>query len=250
MDPTPLPEPRGSVVIAVLNEEANIAAVSAELAAAFGAGGDFEVVFVDDGSTDGTAAAIAREQAKNPSIRLLRHDRRCGKTAALFTGIRAARGAWVATMDGDGQNDPADLVRMFELAFAAVGPAPLVAGIRTRRDDPLSRLIATRIANRFRRSVLADACPDTGCGMKAFRRDDFLRLPAFEGLHRFLPALFQLYGHPLVCCPVGHRARLAGRSKYTNLGRALVGLADLAGVVWLRARTTLPRTVREERPER
>jgi dolichol-phosphate mannosyltransferase len=151
-------------------------------------------------------------------------------------------------MDGDGQNDPADLPRMLELALAAGEPAPLVAGIRTRRDDPLSRRIATRIANRFRRAVLADACPDTGCGMKAFRRQDFLRLPAFEGLHRFLPALFQLYGHPLLCCPVHHRARLAGHSKYTNLGRALVGLADLAGVLWLRARTTLPHAVREEPP--
>ncbi len=241
--------PRGSIVIAVLDEEANIPAVCAELAAVFARDGSFEVVFVDDGSSDGTAAAIAREQAENPSLRLLRHDRRCGKTAALRTGVSAARGVWVATMDGDGQNDPADLLPMFALAFAATGPAPLVAGIRTRRDDPLSRRIATRIANGFRRAILADACPDTGCGMKVFRRDDYLRLPAFEGQHRFLPALFALYGHPLICYPVRHRARHAGRSKYTNFGRALVGLADLAGVLWLRARTHLPGTVHEERPQ-
>jgi dolichol-phosphate mannosyltransferase len=240
--------PRAAIVIAVLDEAANIGPVAAELLAALAAFGPCEVVFVDDGSRDATAAEITRLQAAHPAIRLLRHDRRCGKTAALRTGITAARAPWIATMDGDGQNDPADLVRMLTLGRDAAGPAPLVAGIRTRRNDPLSRRIATRIGNGFRRAVLGDRCPDTACGMKAFRRDDFLALPAFEGMHRFLPALFQLYGHPLLCCPVGHRARLAGRSKYTNLGRALVGLADTLGVLWLRARTRLPRSVTEEPP--
>lgn len=249
---TGAPVPRVAIVIAVLNEAANIAAVGAELREALAAAPPecrpWEVVFVDDGSIDTTVAEIARLQAAEPAIRLVRHDRRYGKTAALRTGIAAARAPWIATMDGDGQNDPADLVRMLALGIAAGQPAPLVAGIRTRRNDPLSRLIATRIANRLRRAVLGDACPDTGCGMKAFRRDDFLLLPGFEGMHRFFPALFQLYGHPLICTPVGHRARLAGVSKYTNLGRALVGIADLLGVIWLRARTRRPAWVREERP--
>ncbi|CAH2604221.1 Glycosyltransferase family 2 protein [Rhodovastum atsumiense] len=238
--------PRVSIVIAVLNEAENIAPVCAELIPALASLHPFEVIFVDDGSSDATAAAIARAQAQHPEIRLLRHDRCCGKTAALRTGITAARAPWIATMDGDGQNIPADLVRMLELGLAAGSPAPLVAGIRTRRHDGWSRLVATRIANGFRRAVLGDECPDTGCGMKAFAREDFLRLPAFEGMHRFLPALFQLYGRRLVCCPVGHRARMAGRSKYTNLGRALVGLADTAGVIWLRARTRVPARVAEE----
>ncbi len=246
------PAPKVAVVIAVLDEAANIASVGAELKAAFAAAPPecrpWEVVFVDDGSSDATAAEIARLQAGEPAFRLLRHDRRCGKTAALRTGIAAARAPWIATMDGDGQNDPVDVVRMLALGLAAGAPAPLVAGIRTRRHDPLSRLIATRIANRFRRAVLKDSCPDTGCGMKAFRREDFLLLPGFEGMHRFFPALFQLYGHPLVCTPVSHRARRAGVSKYTNLGRALVGIADLLGVIWLRARTRRPGAVREEGP--
>lgn len=251
--------PKVALVIAVLDEAENIAAVGAEIRAAFAAAPPqchpWEVVFVDDGSTDATAAEIAKLQTGEPAFRLVRHDRRCGKTAALRTGIAAARAPWIATMDGDGQNDPADLVRMLVLGleapdFVKGGPAPLVAGIRVRRDDPLSRLIATRIANRFRRAVLKDACPDTGCGMKAFRREDFLLLPGFEGMHRFFPALFQIYGHPLICAPVGHRARRAGVSKYTNLGRALVGIADLLGVIWLRARTRRPGSVREEMPRK
>ena len=120
-----------------------------------------------------------------------------------------------------------------------------MAGIRVRRHDTLSRRVASRVANGLRQAVLADHCPDTGCGLKAFRRDDFLRLPAFEGMHRFLPALFQAYGHPLLCKTVSHRARLRGQSKYTNFGRALVGIGDMLGVIWLRRRTTVPRKVTE-----
>ena len=247
MPPEPGP-PRVSVVIAVLNEAENVAAVVAELAVALTPVQPFEVIFVDDGSTDATAAEITALMPAHGFLRLLRHDRRCGKTAALRTGIAAARGEWIATMDGDGQNDPADIPAM--LALATPGDShlvagPLVAGIRLRRHDTLSRRIATRVANGFRQAVLADHCPDTGCGLKAFRRDDFLRLPAFEGMHRFLPALFQTYGHPLLCHTVSHRARLGGQSKYTNLGRAIVGLGDMLGVIWLRSRTTLPLKVVE-----
>ena len=234
-----------SVVIAVFNEAENVTAVLDELTAALAGLQPFEIVFVDDGSTDATAQRIKALSGNHPALRLLRHDRRCGKTAALRTGAAAARAEWVATMDGDGQNDPADIPGMLQLGRSATGRAPLVAGIRARRHDTLSRRVATRFANGFRQAVLADHCPDTGCGLKAFRREDFLRLPAFEGMHRFLPALFQAYGHPLLCKTVADRARLRGQSKYTNFGRAMVGVADMLGVLWLRSRTTLPREVIE-----
>lgn len=249
-DPRSPAQPRLSVVIAVYNEAENVASVLDELTAALDTLRPFEVLFVDDGSTDATAERITALSQARPGLRLLRHDRRCGKTAALRTGIAAARADWIATMDGDGQNDPADIPDMLALGLAAApagttGAAPLVAGIRLRRHDTLSRRLATRFANGLRQAVLADRCPDTGCGLKAFRRDDFLRLPAFEGMHRFLPALFQAYGHPLLCKTVSHRARLRGQSKYTNLGRALVGIGDMLGVIWLRSRTTLPHKVTE-----
>lgn len=245
MQPPPHPGPQVSVVIAVLNEAENIPAVLDELILALRSAPPSEIIFVDDGSTDATAATIQSLMQTRPNVRLLRHDRRCGKTAALRTGIAAAHGEWIATMDGDGQNDPADIPPLLARGMPVPSPAPLVAGIRRRRRDTLSRRFATRFANGLRQAILADNCPDTGCGLKAFRRDDFLRLPAFEGMHRFLPALFQAYGHPLLCQPVADRARLRGQSKYTNLGRALVGIGDLFGVIWLRSRTTLPARVTE-----
>ena len=149
-------------------------------------------------------------------------------------------------MDGDGQDDAAEIPRLFQPAWAAGEPSPLIAGIRTTRRDRWSRRLATRLANGLRQKLLRDGCPDTACGLKAFRRDVFLRLPAFEGMHRFLPALFQIFGHPLVCVPVNHRPRLAGQSKYTNFGRAVAGLSDLLGMIWLRRRTRLPGRVVEE----
>lgn len=232
--------PLVSIVVAVLDEAENVESVAAEVLAAFGPAVPFELVFVDDGSTDATPRLIAAMAEADPRIRLVRHARRCGKSQAVRTGVVHARGSWIATMDGDGQNDPADLVAMLAAARSAAGTPPLVAGIRTRRHDPWARRAATRIANRFRRAVLGDGCPDTGCGMKVFRRDDFLRLPCFEGMHRFLPALFAMYGAPLVNHPVAHRARRAGHSKYTNWNRALAGLSDMLGVIWLRRRTRAP----------
>ncbi len=229
----------------VFNEAESIAAVCDELLAAIQPLQPFEVVIVDDGSTDATSGLVTTLRQRTPSLRLVRHDRRCGKSAALRTGIAVARGPWIATMDGDGQNDPADIVTMLRAAWSAENRAPLVAGIRVRRHDPVSRRLATRFANRLRQAVLSDHCPDTGCGLKAFRRDDFLRLPMFEGMHRFLPALFQAYGHPLICQPVAHRPRLRGQSKYSNFGRAVVGIRDLLGVMWLRNRTHLPANITE-----
>ena len=241
--------PRASVVIAVLDEAENVEAVAAETLTALKPVGPFEIVFVDDGSTDSTPAILARLASADPRVRLVRHDRRCGKSQAVRTGVLAARAPWIATMDGDGQNDPRDLVEMLRAAWAAPGPSPLVAGVRMRRNDPRSRLVATRVANGLRQAVLQDRCPDTGCGLKVFRREDFLLLPVFEGMHRFLPALFARYGHPLINREVGHRARLKGRSKYTNWGRALVGVVDLIGVIWLTRRTHPPQRTAKPSPE-
>ncbi|GEN59142.1 glycosyltransferase family 2 protein [Acetobacter nitrogenifigens] len=239
--------PALSVVIAVLNERENIAAVCQELATVRR---DFplsEIIFVDDGSTDGTIEAIvaARKIDGLGDIRILSHDRRCGKSSALRTGIRSARGRWIATMDGDGQDDPSAIVALYAEAGAAKGRPPLVVGVRPRRSDTIWRKLATRFANGLRKRLLNDGCPDTGAPMKLFLRSDFLALPQFEGLHRFLPALLQSYGVSLVCVPVRHRSRLHGQSKYSNLGRAVVGVRDLLGVIWLRNRTRLPVSVRE-----
>lgn len=233
-----------SVVIAVFNEEENAAAVARETLAALDADPELraaaEIVFVDDGSTDATVEAL--KAVGDPRIAIVRHVGRCGKSQAVRTGVVAARGRWIGTMDGDGQNDPVDVVKMYALSQAA-GGSPLVAGVRRRRNDPVSRLVATRIANGIRQAILADGCPDTGCGLKLFERDRYLLLPVFEGQHRFLPALFRTYGHPLVLHDVNHRPRTAGKSKYSNIGRALVGVVDLLGVVWLRARTRAPKAV-------
>jgi len=232
-----------SVVIAVFNEAENVAAVARETLGALearAAKDSFEIVFVDDGSTDATVANL--KALNDPRIVVVRHLGRCGKSQAVRTGVLASRGRWIGTMDGDGQNDPVDVAKMYDLALKA-GGSPLVAGVRRRRHDPASRLVATRIANGLRQSLLNDGCPDTGCGLKLFERDAFLVLPVFEGQHRFLPALFKTYGHPLILHDVNHRARSAGVSKYSNIGRALVGIVDLFGVVWLRARTRAPRAV-------
>ena len=236
-----------SVVAAVLNEAENIRPVCTEMAAAFATLPPHEVVFVDDGSTDDTVAALLAARDVLPTLRVVSHDRRCGKSAALRTGIEAAHGTWIATIDGDGQDDPSEIEPMLAHALEAgpIVPGPLVVGVRLKRRDTLSRRVATRVANGLRQRLLRDGCPDTGAPMKLFRRADFLRLPQFEGVHRFLPALFGHYGSPLICYPVRHRARLHGSSKYTNLNRALVGIRDTAGVIWLQSRTHVPARLTE-----
>ena len=242
-------EVRLSVVAAVLNEAENIRPVLTEIATALQPLRPFEVIFVDDGSTDRTRAELLACRDLLPELRVLGHDRRCGKSAALRTGIEAARGTWIATIDGDGQDDPAEIAGLLALAEAGAegtnGVSPLVVGVRVARHDRLSRRLATRIANGLRQRLLADGCPDTAAPMKLFAREAFLRLPQFEGLHRFLPALLGSYGHPLLCKPVAHRRRLHGSSKYTNLDRALVGVRDVAGVMWLQKRTVRPGQVTE-----
>ena len=237
--------PRLSVVAAVLNEAENIRPVLSEIARALRSVRPFEVIFVDDGSTDTTLAELLACRDVLPELRVLSHDRRCGKSAALRTGIEAARADWIATIDGDGQDDPNEIPALLALAEGGNGAAPLVVGVRVRRHDTVSRRLATRFANGLRRRLLDDGCPDTAAPMKLFSRQAFLRLPQFEGLHRFLPALLGSYGHPLLLKPVRHRQRLHGSSKYTNWNRALVGLRDLVGVMWLQKRTVRPGRVTE-----
>jgi dolichol-phosphate mannosyltransferase len=231
---------RISVVIPAFNEEGNIGPLIEETFAKVPEGSLGEVLAVDDASDDGTAAEIEALLGKYPRLRYLRHADRAGQSAALRTGVLAARFPVVATMDGDGQNDPADIERLLaRLGVEGQEPA-MAAGIRTGRKGPGSRRLASRLANYIRDKVLADGCPDTGCGLKLYHRKAFLELPFFTSMHRYLPALFLTYGHEIAYEPVNDRPRLRGASKYTNLGRALIGLYDLVGVSWLRKRTKLP----------
>ncbi|MEZ5925449.1 MAG: glycosyltransferase family 2 protein [Hyphomicrobiaceae bacterium] len=233
---------RISVVIPALNEAGNIGRLVEETYAAIPEGMLAEVIVVDDNSTDATAAEIEALMVSRPTLRCLRHDRRSGQSTALRTGITAARSEIIATMDGDGQNDPHDIPRLVQRLAAPGTPGPaLVNGVRTTRKATGSRRFASRFANGLRDWMLKDDCPDTGCGIKAYYREAFLRLPFFSSMHRYLPALFQTYGLEVAYEPVNDRPRLAGQSKYTNLGRALVGIYDLFGVTWLRKRTLVPK---------
>ena len=228
------------------NEADNIAPLIEEIGAALDGRWAYEIIYVNDGSTDATGERLGAIMQQRDNLRQLRHARSGGQSAAVRSGVRAARGAIVATLDGDGQNNPAFLPDLIAAVEKGAGRVGLAAGQRVGRKDTGFKKFQSRVANKVRNAILKDGTRDTGCGLKAFRRDVFLRLPSFEGMHRFLPALFQTLGHPLVCVPVNHRPRLAGQSKYTNFGRAVVGVADMLGVIWLRRRTRLPGRVVEE----
>jgi dolichol-phosphate mannosyltransferase len=234
------PHPVVSVVVPVRNEAPNIAPLIAEIEAAL-TGVPHEIIYVDDGSDDGSADVILAEAAGAP-ILLKRHRSSCGQSAAIVTGVRAARGTWIATLDGDGQNDPADIPPLLSRAQAEQGLV-LIAGHRTRRRDTRVKRFTSRFANRLRAAILGDATPDTGCGLKVFPRAAFLELPAFDHMHRFLPALMIRAGGRVISVPVNHRPRLRGVSKYGTLDRALVGIVDLAGVAWLQRRWKRPEII-------
>lgn len=230
--------PRLSIVVPVFNEQDNIAPLVAEIVAtlrgrAADEGGDFEIVYVDDHSTDGTLAALQRLKAEVPELRVLRHAKRSGQSTAIRSGVKAARGAWIATLDGDGQNDPADIPRLLAQRAQAPDEVKLFTGWRVDRQDSASKRRASRWANAIRSRMLRDDTPDTGCGTKLFERAAFLDLPYFDHMHRYLPALMQRAGWKTVSVPVNHRHRATGVSKYNNLGRALAGIGDLRGVAWL-----------------
>jgi dolichol-phosphate mannosyltransferase len=231
-----------SVVIPVKNEADNIAPLIDEISAALDGLLDYEIIYVDDGSTDATAGEILRLAGAISQVRLLRHLQNCGQSAAIRTGVRAARASWIATLDGDGQNDPADIPALWRLARqASANPPLLITGCREKRWDSWSKCWASRIANTIRGRFLGDGTPDTGCGLKLFPRALFLDLPHFSHMHRFLPALVLREGGRVRSVPVNHRPRRRGESKYGVFDRLGVGIIDLFGVMWLQRRNTRPR---------
>ncbi|HLN07634.1 MAG TPA: glycosyltransferase family 2 protein [Xanthobacteraceae bacterium] len=224
--------PAVSVVVPVRNEAGNVAALTDEIAAALGPRG-FELIYVNDGSTDDTAAVLSRLMAGRPWLRQITHAASCGQSAAVRTGVSAARAPIVVTLDGDGQNDPSfipTLLQPLEAGSAGIG---LVAGQRVGRRDTAFKRLQSRLANAVRRAILRDGTRDTGCGLKAFRREVFLGLPYFDGLHRFLPALVRRDGFAIAHVDVIDRPRRHGRSNYGAWDRLWVGIADILGVRWL-----------------
>lgn len=234
--------PQFSLIVPVMNEAGNVLPL-ADAAAAAMAGHTYELIYVDDCSTDATVDEVKQAKAKYPHVRLLRHAQNRGQSRALLSGIRAANGTWIITLDGDMQNPPSEIPKL--LAKLPDDTNSAVCGIRATRVDSESKRWASKWANRIRQSILNDDCPDTGCALKLFPRDAFLRLPYFDHIHRYLPALFKLYGLSVSYVPTNHQARMIGVSKYNNLQRALVGIYDLVGVRWLQKRTR-PVKVSEE----
>jgi len=230
-----------SIVVPVRNEAENVAPLIAEIAAALDGGWVYEIIYVNDGSTDATAERLAAAMQQRENLRQIRHATSSGQSAAVRSGVRAARGAIVATLDGDGQNDPLflpDLISAIENGGDRVG---LAAGQRIGRKDTGFKKIQSRIANGVRNAILRDGTRDSGCGLKVFRRDAFLALPYFDGLHRFLPALFRRDGFTIGYVDVIDRPRHAGTSNYGLWDRLWVGILDLAGVWWLiRRRKKVP----------
>jgi dolichol-phosphate mannosyltransferase len=230
-----------SVVIPVRDEAGAAPALAREIEAAL-AGRSYEMIFVDDASRDDTRAELAALKRDLPALRLIGHRKNAGQSRAVRTGVLAARAPIVGTLDGDGQNDPADLPRLVaRLTRPDSGTnLAMVAGKRGKRQDSWSKRAASRIANAVRKAALKDGADDSGSGIKVFKRDAFLRLPYFDHMHRFMPALMLREGFAVEFLEVNHRARSAGRSKYTNLGRLAANMSDLFGVMWLRSRSRLP----------
>ncbi|MGF1626620.1 MAG: glycosyltransferase family 2 protein [Alphaproteobacteria bacterium] len=237
-----------SVVVPVKDEQDNILPLIEEIDAALAAFPDHEIVYVDDGSTDGTGAALLQAKVRFPQLRCLRHDRSCGQSRAIRTGVQHARGTLVITLDGDGQNDPADmpaLIALYNLGSPDRRVLGMVAGQRAKRRDSWVKRRSSRIANGLRRRLLDDDCVDTGCGLKLITRECFLALPYFDHLHRFLPALVKREGYAVRFVDVNHRPRQRGRSKYGTMNRLWVGIADLRGVMWLNRRSRRPNRIEE-----
>jgi dolichol-phosphate mannosyltransferase len=241
------PFPHLSVVVPVFNERDNVAPLVHEITAALRGrapddGGDFEIVYVDDNSRDDTLAVLRALKAEVPELRVVHHAVQSGQSTAIRNGVKAARGRWIATLDGDGQNDPADIPKLLGERAKSDGRVKMFAGWRVNRKDSGSKRWASKWANAIRARMLRDDTPDTGCGIKLFEREAFLELPHFNHMHRYLPALMQRAGYGTVSVPVNHRARSTGVSKYNNLNRALVGINDLRGVSWLIHRGKVTRT--------
>jgi dolichol-phosphate mannosyltransferase len=233
-----------SVVVPVHDEAGAAAALAREIALAFD-GRRYEMIFVDDASRDSTLAELRAVMDELPALRVLAHGANAGQSRAVRTGVMAARAPVVVTLDGDGQNPPHDAPRLADALIAAPANVALVGGVRARRQDTGAKKWASLWANRIRKRLLGDDADDTGCGLKAFRRDAFLALPYFDHIHRYLPALMIREGFENRYLDVDHRHRETGRSKYTNWGRLMASWSDLQGVIWLKTRSRRPGAVTE-----
>jgi len=237
-----------SIVVPVKNEVTNLAPLVAEFAELRNRAPVGEVIYVDDGSTDSTLDTLKQLREQYDFLRIVSHGQSAGQSAALWTGVQAAANGLVATLDGDGQNDPADIARLYEAYEAGARDQGrlMVVGQREKRHDSYVRRLSSRIANSVRSSLLKDATRDTGCGLKLFRRMDYLQLPYFDHMHRFLPALMSRQGIKVIHVDVAHRPRTRGESKYGTWDRLWVGITDLFGVMWLQRRRRPPLTILEE----
>lgn len=234
-------QPLLSVVVPVRNEADNIVPLIEEIHAALDGRYEFEAIYVDDGSTDATAERLAAAAARFPRLRVVTHAASCGQSTAIRTGAEAASGSWIVTLDGDGQNDPADIPALVRIALDDhTGRLHLVTGIRARRKDTWLKRVSSRLANAVRQALLRDGVRDTGCGLKVMRRDAFLRMPYFDHMHRYFPALIIRGGGEIRCVDVNHRPRQSGTSNYGFWDRLWVGIADLFGVIWLARRVKHP----------
>lgn len=236
--------PEISVVVPVHDEAGAAVPLARDIAEAF-EGRSYEMIFVDDASRDATLAELRAVMAELPALRVLTHATNAGQSRAVRTGVLAARGALVVTLDGDGQNPPHDAPRLIDALIAAPANVALVGGVRAKRQDTGAKKWASLWANRIRKHLLGDDADDTGCGLKAFRRDAFLALPYFDHIHRYLPALMIREGYENRYLDVDHRHRETGRSKYTNWGRLMASFSDLLGVMWLKTRSRRPGPVSE-----
>ncbi|HRK24987.1 MAG TPA: glycosyltransferase family 2 protein [Beijerinckiaceae bacterium] len=246
MNQSSAPRPVISVVVPVRNEEGNIAPLVAEISAAVFSLGPYEVIYVNDGSTDGTGRVLDELKASRPWLRHIVHDKSTGQSAAVRSGVRHARAEIVCTLDGDGQNDPAFIPVLFGALHAAGPAAGLAQGQRVGRQDTAFKKLQSRIANTVRGAILKDGTRDSGCGLKCFRRDAYLSLPYFDALHRFMPALMVREGFKVVHADVVDRPRGSGTSNYRFFDRFWVGITDLAGVWWL-IRRKKPTPLAQER---
>ena len=231
-----------SVIVPVKNEQENILPLLNEIHAALEGKSEYEVIYIDDGSTDRTPATLLEAMREFPRLRVLTHAQSCGQSAAVISGVRVARGEWVATLDGDGQNDPADIPNLLIVARDPSQPKnlQLIAGWRKKRKDTWLKRLSSRIANHVRASMLGDATPDTGCGLKLIPRAVYLQLPFFNHMHRFLPALVRRNGGATISVAVNHRPRTRGVSNYGLHNRLWVGIVDIFGVMWLQRRMRRP----------
>ena len=239
--------PAVSIVVPVRNEAGNIVPLVDEIAAALAKGPSFEIIYVNDGSTDRTESELTQLMASRPWLRQIKHQTSCGQSAAVASGVRHAGAGIIVTLDGDGQNDPADFPKLLAALTDPAAPRrKLVMGNRTTRRDTWLRRLSSRVANGVRAAILKDGTPDTGCGIKVFDRDVFMHMPRFRNMHRFMPALFQREGFEVVSLPVNHRERTRGTSKYGLHNRLWVGIVDLFGVSWLIRRASPRVPIHEE----